>query len=159
MIKYIYFLLSVIIISTTSCLKKGLDDLPEFEENSITGINRVEYRFISDEISNASGQNIVKFVQLPIKGTPSINETNKTISFEVNVPVANTTFTTAERDKVSLENLVVIVNLSTASRIFPIGNAPKLGVPGNWSKPNKYLVEAANGSQAEWTIEITALNK
>lgn len=157
--KYIYILLAVMTVSVTSCLKKNLEDLPEFEENDITGINRVEYRFISDEISNASGQNIVKFVNLPIKGTPAINNENKTVSFEVNVPAANTSFTEAERNKVSLSNLTVIVNLSTAARIFPIGDAPKLGVPGDWSKPNKYRVEAANGNSAEWTIQVTTLNK
>ncbi|MDO5105023.1 hypothetical protein [Capnocytophaga sp.] len=157
--KYVYILLALMALSTASCLKKGLEDLPEFEDNDITGVSRVEYRFISDEVSNASGQNIVKFVNLPVKGTPKINNLEKTVSFEVNVPNANTSFTVAERDKVSLNNLTVIVNLSTAARIFPINDAPKLGIPGDWSKPNKYRVEAANGNNAEWTIQITALNK
>lgn len=158
--KYIYILfVTIMAVSVTSCLKKGLEDLPEFEENDITGINRVEYRFISDDVSNASGQKIVKFVNLPIKGTPEINNVEKIVRLEVSVPKANSSFTEAERDKVALSNLSIIVNLSTAARIFPIGSSPKLGVPGDWSKPNKYLVEAANGNKAEWTIEVISLHK
>jgi len=33
-----------------------LKDLPEFEENNITGVQRLEYRFISDEISDVGGK-------------------------------------------------------------------------------------------------------
>ncbi|MFJ1490434.1 DUF5018-related domain-containing protein [Capnocytophaga canis] len=157
--KFIYIILAIIAVSVTSCLKKGLEDLPEFEENDITGINRVEYRFVSEQVSNASGQNVVKFVGLSIKGKPAINNVDKSITFEVTVPKASGVFTDSERAKVSLNNLVVIVNLSTAARISPIEGSPKLGTPGDWSKPNKYIVEAANGNKAEWTIQITTLNK
>lgn len=156
--KYIYILIAIVATTMTSCLKSDLEDLPEFEENDITSVQRVEYRFISEDVSNASGQKIVKFVNLRVV-SPSIDKDNKTATFQVTVPAANTSFTATEREKVSLSNLAVIVNLSTAARIFPIGDAPKLGAPGDWSKPNKYRVEAANGNVAEWTIEVTALNK
>lgn len=58
--KYSYLLFLSILFTLSSCLTGGLEDLPEFEENEISGVQRVEYRYISDEVSNASGQQIVK---------------------------------------------------------------------------------------------------
>lgn len=52
-----------------------------------------------------------------------------------------------------------MASISTAARLTPLDGAPKLGVPGDWSKPNKYLVTAASGAQKEWTIEVIKLNK
>ena len=54
--KYSYLLFLSILFTLSSCLTGGLEDLPEFEENEISGVQRVEYRYISDEVSNASGQ-------------------------------------------------------------------------------------------------------
>ena len=62
--KYSYLLFLSILFTLSSCLTGGLEDLPEFEENEISGVQRVEYRYISDEVSNASGQQIVKKVEL-----------------------------------------------------------------------------------------------
>ncbi len=156
--KYTFILVGILVMTMSSCLKSRLEDLPEFEESDITAVPRVEYRFVSDEISNVNNQNIVKYVNLTINKR-QIDKDNKTVIIEATVPNANTNFPTSERDKVDRSNLVVVVSVSTAARIFPIGDAPKLGVPGDWSKPNKYRVEAANGSSSEWTIEVTALNK
>lgn len=51
--KYSYLLFLSILFTLSSCLTGGLEDLPEFEENEISGVQRVEYRYISDEVSNA----------------------------------------------------------------------------------------------------------
>lgn len=155
--KIIFFLIGLFSLTFASCLKSGLEDLPEFEDNDITEVPRVEYRFISDAVSNASNQNIVKYVGLTIN-SKNIDKNAKKVTLEVTVPPANTDFSAAERAKVSKENLVVVVAVSTAARVFPIGDAPRLGTPGNWSKPNQYRVEAANGDSSEWTIEVTTLN-
>ena len=64
-------------------------------------------------------------------------------------------FPKEEVDKVNKNNLVVILGISTAAIIAPAPDAPKLGVPGDWSKPNKYVVKAANKSMAEWTVTLT----
>ena len=50
----------IIATSTIACLKSNLEELPAFEENDITGVDRVEYRYVSDELSKASNQPIVK---------------------------------------------------------------------------------------------------
>ena len=81
------------------------------------------------------------------------------MSIDVTVPVAEGDFTEEERAKVSLDNIAVMASISTAARVTPLDGSPKLGVPGDWSKPNKYLVTAANGNEKEWTIQVVALNR
>ena len=51
-------------------------------------------------------------------------------------------------------NVVVAVTISTAATIKPINGAPKLGVPGDWSKDNQYEVTAADGTKKTWTIVV-----
>ena len=155
---YIYLFFVALATTMSSCLKSNLDELPAFEENDITGVDKVEYRFISDDISKASQQKIVKFVNLTIT-KKEINRTDKTVKIEVSVPAANTNFPAAERLKVDKTNLAVIVSVSTAARVSPVGDAPRLGTPGNWSLAHKYRIEAANGNSAEWTIEVTTVIK
>lgn len=155
--KYSYLLCLSFLFALTSCLNSNLDDLPEFEENEITGVQRVEYRYVSDEVSQASGQNIVKYVTLTNKAT--IDKDARHVGIEVTVPAAGASFPDAEHAKCSTKEIAVMVSLSTAARLTPVGDAPKLGVPGDWSKPNKYVVTAANGDTAEWTVEITKFTK
>lgn len=62
--KYIYFLFASLAL-TTSCLKKDLEELPTFDENNITGVTKVEYRYISNEKS-ANDQYLVKNQELII---------------------------------------------------------------------------------------------
>lgn len=57
--KYIYFVFTAVLLLMTSCLKGGMEDLPEYEEADIVGIQRVEYRYYSDKVSNIDGENIV----------------------------------------------------------------------------------------------------
>lgn len=154
----IFIIVGLLLMSLSSCLKSGLDDLPEFEDNDITAVPRVEYRFISDDISKASNQNIVKYVTLTINNT-QIDKNAKKVVIEVTVPPADTNFSVEERNRVDKSNLVVIVSVSTAAKVIPIDGSPRLGVPGDWSKPNKYIVEAANGDTAEWIIEVTKVTK
>lgn len=153
--KYIYFIVISLLMSMTSCLKGGLEDLPEYEEAEISGIQRVEYRYYSDDVSNIDGEQIVK--KIALKNSTTISGT--TVSIDVTIPAAEGTFTEAERAKVSLTNIAVMASISTAARLSALDGAPALGVPGDWSKPNKYLVTAADGSKKEWTITVTALNR
>ena len=115
----LYALFAILAIGFNSCLKSNLEELPAFEENDVTNVDRVEYRFISDEISKASNQKIVKFINLTVN-KKEINKTDKTVRIEVTVPAANSDFPTVERDKVSKANLTVILSVSTAARVFPI---------------------------------------
>lgn len=62
-------------------------------------------------------------------------------------------------EQATLDNVVVIFQLSTAARCEPIEGAPALGVPGDWTKPNKYKVTAADGTTKIWTVTINSLTK
>lgn len=88
-----------------------------------------------------------------------IDEANAYIKIKATVPAVSNSFPESARNECTLNNIAVMVSLSTAARISPLSNAPTLGTPGDWSKPNKYQVEAANGDKREWTIEITQFNK
>lgn len=155
--KYSILITLLSLLTFTSCLKGNLEDLPEFEDNFITGVQKVEFRWISDEISNSNGQNVVKYVTLDKKVT--VDKDNSTVSIEVTVPAANNTFTEAVRATCTQSNIAVMVSLSTAAKITPANGAPKLGLPGDWSKPNKYVVMAANGDKRDWTIQVTKFTK
>lgn len=158
--KYSYLLCLSFLFGLTSCLNNNQDDLPAFEENEITGVQKVEYRYISDEVSAASGQQVVKYVTLTIDNAKkAVDKDVKHVSIEVTVPKVSASFPDAERTKCSTKEIAVMVSLSTAARITPVGDAPKFGVPGDWTKPNKYVITAANGDTAEWTVEITKFNK
>ena len=59
-----------------------------------------------------------------------------------------------ERPNFTESKAVVAVTISTAATIKPIGDAPKLGVPGDWTKDNQYEVTAADGTKKVWTIVV-----
>lgn len=156
--KYLIYSLFFILFTMSSCLTAGLDDLPEFDRADIMGVQKVEYRFISDRMSTSDGKPVVKFVDFP--QSTSIDKEKCIVSVSVTVPVANpSSFPQQERDKCSTSELAIIVSISTAARVFPVGNAPAFGKPGDWSKPNKYMVHAADGSKKEWTVQIVSFIK
>lgn len=143
-------LLTVMMISFSSCLTSGLDELPVYEDADITSVSAVTYRYISDEKSPASGQNIVKNVNITY--TSDIDPEAAMVKIAVTTP-AN--FPEGELTNLSKKsNIVVVVSLSTAARITPLDGAPALGTPADWSKPYKYVVTAADGKQKEWTIRL-----
>ena len=154
--KVIYNLfLMMAMISFTSCLTSGLDDLPVYEEAEITSVSTVRYRYISDEESPATGQKIVKEVNMTY--TSEINTEAATVKISVTTPE---NFPESELNNLSTSaNLLVSVGLSTAARLTATNGSPDLGKPGDWSKPNTYTVEAANGKKKDWTIEIISLKK
>ena len=144
----------LIVVLFGSCLNHDLEELPTYDGNDITSVVSVYHRYYSNTtipISNAK-----KVLQNQLQVTSSnIDKKNKTVSIQVKIP---TNFPKEEVAKVNKNNLVVILGISTAAIIAPAPDAPKLGVPGDWSKPNKYVVKAANGSTSEWTVTL-ALDK
>lgn len=143
------FFLTVVLFS--SCLNHDLEELPTYDGNDITSVVSVYHRYYSNTTIPVS--NAKKVLQKQLQVTSSnIDKKNKTVSIQVKIP---TNFPKEEVDKVNKNNLVVILGISTAAIIAPAPDAPKLGVPGDWSKPNKYVVTAANKSMAEWTVTLT----
>ncbi len=142
----------------TSCLKSGLDVLPTFTDADISNIY-FEYRYADATTKWSDGTSIVKYVTLTV-ASKTIDTSANTATVTITVPAASGTFTTTERAKVALTNIVCTTNVSTAAKVEPVDGAPSLGIPGDFSTSRKYLVTAADGKTTKtWTITVTALNK
>lgn len=152
--RYVYTILTLLVLLTfTSCLKGGLEDFPLYEDADITSVSAIRHRYYTDEKSPASGELIVREADLSYD--VDIDSEAATVNISVSVP---SNFPGEELDKVSVNNLVVVVSISTAARIFPLEGSPYLGVPGNWSKTNSYLVQAADGTEKIWKITVDGLD-
>lgn len=138
------FILVLIAVSFTSCLEHDMRDLPLYEDADITSVRFVRYRYVD------TGNNI------DLNFTTDIDNDAGTIKIKA---TARVDFPASELDNLSLNTLVLSVNLSTAARIFPDKGSTAFGLPGDWSKPNTYTVEAANGTTKKWTVEVVELNK
>lgn len=130
-------------------------DLPAYEEAEITKVGAY-HRFYSGDKDAVTGENIVSEKELGSKF--SIDSKSGVASTILTIPDAGGKFTEAERAKVSLSNLVVFVNVSTAARVTPIEGSPKFGVPADWTKEHKYSIMAADGTTKIWTVKVS-LNK
>ncbi len=148
----IYFNLILLGAVVSSCLKSGLEDLPAYNLTKITSFN-MEYRF---EAKNANSVSYVEIVN--IATTVKIDTTTNIVTVIPTLPAANSIFTSAERQKVSLSKIIAFCSLETAASIKPVGDSPKLGVPGDWTVERKYLVTAADGKTfREWTIKVNTM--
>lgn len=149
---YNYLILILLVISNTSCLKAGLDELETFDQNDITNV-RFEYRWWEEANKR------MRVIEMEVDKT--IDNEKKEIYCSIHVPEANANFTTTIREQVSLQTLAMNVDASTAVRITPVGNAPQMGTfPTDFSaKEFTYKVIAGNGNEANWTIIISDFSK
>lgn len=145
-----------LIFTLSSCLKSNTESIDAYDNNDINDVVGVWFRYI-DKYSEESTQVVVKKVELDniskqidkevgyikVQVKPSINKLDE-------IPKSHL-------EELSLNNISIVVALPTAARISPVGSSPKLGVNGDWTKPNRYVVQAANGAKKEWIIEITEL--
>lgn len=151
--KYLKFiLLFIIVTSLPSCLEMGLEELPTFSDAEIINV-KFEHRWSIKE-----GESDKLRVQTMNTNYTVDKNSNKVVCV-VTVPNASGSFTESIRNSVSINNLIGFTTISTAATITPLDNAPKLGTPGDWSKPNRYLVTAADGTKKEWTIEVSEFIK
>ena len=143
--RYIISLFTAILsmVCLTGCLTSGIDDPEEvFDGANITGVQGIYYRYI-----NADGN--VQQVRLAMGS--DINNDEQTVEIVYLLP---SNFPQDQVDKFSLKSVVVVLNISTAATIRPIGDSPKLGLPGDWTMPNQYEVTAANGDKKIWTVTL-----
>ena len=82
----------------------------------------------------------------------AVSADNDTNTFYIKYVTGN--IPEAERGNFTESKAVVAVTISTAATIKPINGAPKLGVPGDWTKDNQYEVTAADGTKKTWTIVV-----
>ena len=146
--RYIFSFFATIlsVICLTGCLTHGIDDPDDvYDGADITSLQGVYYRY-KDVVD---GETIVKQVRLAQAADIDTEENTMEILCQ-----ANASFPTDQLSNLTTSELVVVLNISTASVIEPLDGAPALGVPGDWSKPNKYQVTAANGQKKIWTVTL-----
>lgn len=158
--KITYLLFALLSIGLSSCLKNGLDDLPAFDQAAISNVF-LEHRFYDPADKWIDGSSTVKFQRLVVSkrivAATSGTQLDSVI-ITPTVPKPTGSFTTEERLKVTLENIVVYMNISTAATISPLDGAPVLGKPGDFSSPRKYKVMAADGkTYRDWVIVFKPL--
>lgn len=146
--KYFYLIAALFVaVLSTSCLESGLEELDEYSGCDITNGN-VYWRYYGDGNIAASGEQQVKQVYLAASRKQDVENCVYTIRYVTgNIPEA-------ERPNFTESKAVVAVTISTAATIKPINGAPKLGVPGDWTKDNQYEVTAADGTKKVWTIVV-----
>ena len=146
--KYFYLIAAMFVaVLSTSCLESGLEELDEYSGCDITNGN-VYWRYYGDGKIPASGEQQVKQVYLAAARTQDAENGVYTIRYTTsNIPEA-------DRGNFPESKAVVAVTISPAATIKPIGDAPKLGVPGDWTKDNQYEVTAADGTKKVWTIVV-----
>lgn len=148
-----FLIFTLIVTGLTSCLENGLEELPAFEETQITNIF-LEHRYQDPNDEWIDGSQVVKYKRMEVTSTTS----GGTIEVDATVPGASGSFTEQERQKVSLGNMVVYLNISTAAKIEPLDGAPVLGAPGDYTQPRNYKVTAADGESTQiWTIKVNPL--
>lgn len=134
-------------VLATSCLESGLEDLDTYTDCDITS-GEIYWRYYGTDKIPGSGEVQVKQVRL----ARAIEVDNDNNTLYIRYTTSN--IPEAERGNFTESKAVVAVTISTAAIIKPVGDAPQLGVPGDWTKDNKYEVTAANGTKKTWTIVV-----
>jgi hypothetical protein len=141
-------------LTLSSCLEGNLEELPVFDDAEIASVRYADYRWKSSTATVLGGEAATYKQVLNVEESKKVSDGQ--IEVKISVPLPTGDFTSNVRSQVSVNNISLAVTISTAARIEPIGDSPKLGVPGDWSKPNKYRVTAADGkTKKEWTITVT----
>lgn len=150
-------ILFAFILSFSSCLESGLDELETYSEANITAIN-FEYRWAVAE--NANDTWAGEKLQVKTLST-SATYGDGTIECTLKVPAASGTFTEAVRGQVALSNLNAYVTISPGSTIKPIGNSPVLGELGDFTQSDiSYeVISADKKTKKVWKIVIKSFEK
>lgn len=158
--KKILFLLVLVMTTMTSCLKSDLDEVESTTACDLTNVE-FEYRWtvpVTDANGNPTGVHTLLYKKLTVAKT--IDNESHIVTLKLTVPNTDKTFTKEIREQVSLENLVGMFTVSTAASVTPLKEAPKLGVPGDFSNDSyTYRVTAAAGNYMDWVIKIVEFKK
>ena len=138
-------------VVSTSCLDSGLEELDTYKDCNITS-GEIYWRYYGNDVIPGSGEQQVKQVRL----ARAVEQNLDTNTFYIRYVTSN--IPEAERANFTESKAVVAVTISTAAIIKPIGDAPKLGVPGDWTKDNQYEVTAADGTKKTWPIVVEPYN-
>ena len=145
-------------VVSTSCLEHDLEELDVYSGCDITRVD-CYYRWKSDETHSGTEAEKVKQVYVsaysrtyvtdendPTKGTCTIRYAKNNIPAEFKAD--------CEKNYPNERGMVVAVTISSAATMKPIGNAPQLGVPADWTDDYEYEVTAADGTKKIWKIVV-----
>ena len=152
-IKFLLAILSVCILP--SCLSSGLEELPVYNDAEITNF-KFEYRWAEKE--GKSERLRVK----PLNTKVNIDKEKAIVVCQITVPAADAqAFTEEVRNKVAQNNIVGFCTISTAATIRPVGSAPHLGKPGDFTQNTmSYEVIAADKkTKKTWMLIVESFNK
>ncbi len=170
---YLLFAMCILMITATSCLNSGLEDLENSSAKNLTAVNYT-YRFLYDDTIKKGTPNqeiqIDRVCEIVFnKQSQAITENGisgfrTTLTHNLNsVQKAGPTGSVTKEmlyEKFKkliatdgLTKLWVYVTISDASTIMPLNNAPKLGAPGDFSKDHNYRVKAADGSTKDYILQ------
>ena len=139
-------------VISTSCLEHDLEELDVYSDCEVT-TGYVYWRWVSDEVHPGTGANKVKQTEMTYSNWQyghTLDKENQKLIIRYYGGYVNTT----ERPNIDASKLVVALQVSTAAIVKPVGDAPILGTPGDWTKEHQYDVIAADGTTKRWTIGV-----
>ncbi|MFT3948743.1 MAG: hypothetical protein QM763_17395 [Agriterribacter sp.] len=148
------YIVLIAIFCLASCLKKDLPEVTNASLNNITDFNLL-YKYEDVVTDNAGTPNentrtLIKTQQL----NKTITISNDSVYIQPGFPSG---FPLSQKSKVSLTNIWGYANIPDAAIVEPVNDAPRLGTPGDYSKPVSYDVIAANGDKKRWVISVAPL--
>lgn len=148
-------IVSMFFVCSCSITDGDYKKLELFTDNNI-----ITFKFIIKlKASNINGIEYVQVINLSTKDIIIDNNQHTVIISEVIVPDASETFAESERTKITLQNLIGVATISTGATIKPADGGAPLGVPGDYSRPRKFVVTSADGSTQAWSVEVKMLTK
>ena len=149
--KYFYMIAALFVaVLSTSCLDSNLEDLEVYSDCEIKS-GEAYWRWIdTNETIPGSGEPKVKQVQLQRGSQQFWDELPNTLK----IRYVTGRIPADEIGNFTESKMVVAVTISTAATIKPIGNAPELGKPGDWTADHQYEVIAPDGTKKTWNIIV-----
>lgn len=146
--KYLNILAAIFVaVLTTSCLDSDLEDLGEHSGCSIETAN-VYWRYYGSNVNSGTGEQEVKQVYL----AAAREKDEENCTYKVRYALNN--IPEAERPNFTESKMVVVLTVSQAAIVKPVGDAPTLGAPGDWTGDHQYEITAANGDKKVWTVIV-----
>lgn len=140
--------------SLTSCLRHDLPAYPLWNGDLITNAY-LEYRYNSGQ--DYWGNPVVAYQRMQVNA--SIDTTNNTVTLDVTVPPASGSFSDSIRNMVTQSTLWPYFDISTAATMASSGTSPKPGFETDFTKPQTYVITAADGQKRNWTVIVKSFTK
>ena len=154
------FAAMLLAVVSTSCLEHDLEELALHSGCDITRVD-CEYRWVTDEVHPGTGAKKTKQVYVSAYSRTYVTDAEDPTRGVCKIRYSRTNIPAAykadcEQLYENERGMVVAVTISTAATMKPIGDAPALGVPADWTNDYEYEVTAADGTKKIWKIIVEA---